>query len=873
MALVSEGQEYCSPSKRIKLDHVQQLSNYTTDIDLGRYSAPTNDICSSITADFPVSSCALNSENRKSRIDDDDDEEEEDDDDPLNVSGIQQLDSSSTTEIERDIPGGSRRKRPLSVASDENEDEEEDECDDKDEISSTVSNLSNLSGLSDLSGQEWKPIAGTMSWVQKQMLTGVNPRCILNQIVGDGVPVSEQMDDLSLWKIIVNFLSEIPRRQKLRHINTLTDVVRLLRGAKKVIVLTGAGVSVSCGIPDFRSRDGIYARLSVDFPDLPDPQAMFDIAYFSQDPRPFYKFAREIYPGQFRPSPCHRFIKMLEKHNKLLRNYSQNIDTLEQVAGIQNVIECHGSFATASCTRCKYKVTADVIRDDVFAQRIPLCPKCSTDALPSLIDSTTGEHYKSLVSQGIMKPDIVFFGEGLPEIFHESMAKDKDECDLLIVIGSSLKVRPVALIPSSIPPHVPQILINREPLPNFNFDVQLLGDSDVIISQICYMLGGEWLEVCSTPRPLTEAKHLLTREKSWRTNCDSPWADRGSDECCGDYSCDSANVGSSRHVTGDNNSQDVVNSKPVTQATSSVSSLTADPTVESDGDQYVETSVADSLHMVLDSSSVVTSDTTKCASHKERHMSIDSSTRDSGVCLSADSPVDNLATESSRDCNTDSHCVRAAENVGSNNSYKRGLLSSGICKESSFSADSTTTSSNQNAILVDPSRFCTEATNSPCAAVECGSSGISSSGSYRHMSVDSTRDSGIGDGCSSISSAVMNKERHMSLDSNDEHQKSEDNLNMLRSCWEPKIRESLATRLPDNSYYFIHPNRYIFPGAEVLYDPDDCQRSSCSSSGSSTSSSDSEGCLSEDSDNEGAEADDWERLSVSNDNPTNGRCP
>lgn len=69
---------------------------------------------------------------------------------------------------------------------------------------------------------------------------------------------------------------------------------------------------------------------------------MFDINYFAQDPRPFYKFAREIYPGQFKPSPCHRFIKMLDKQKKLLRNYSQNIDTLEQAAGIENVIECHG---------------------------------------------------------------------------------------------------------------------------------------------------------------------------------------------------------------------------------------------------------------------------------------------------------------------------------------------------------------------------------------------------------------------------------------------------------------------------------------------------------------------------------------------------
>ena len=66
-------------------------------------------------------------------------------------------------------------------------------------------------------------------------------------------------------------------------------------------------VSVSCGIPDFRSRDGIYARLAVDFPDLPDPQAMFDIHYFRKDPRPFYKFARDLWPGQFTPSKCHRY--------------------------------------------------------------------------------------------------------------------------------------------------------------------------------------------------------------------------------------------------------------------------------------------------------------------------------------------------------------------------------------------------------------------------------------------------------------------------------------------------------------------------------------------------------------------------------------
>lgn len=92
-------------------------------------------------------------------------------------------------------------------------------------------------------------------------------------------------------------LSEPPRRKKLPNVNTLEDVVNLIRTCKNIVVLTGAGVSVSSGIPDFRSRNGIYSRLAVDFPDLPDPQAMFDIQYFNRDPRPFFKFAREIYPG------------------------------------------------------------------------------------------------------------------------------------------------------------------------------------------------------------------------------------------------------------------------------------------------------------------------------------------------------------------------------------------------------------------------------------------------------------------------------------------------------------------------------------------------------------------------------------------------
>uniref|UniRef100_A0A8C2M1C3 protein acetyllysine N-acetyltransferase n=1 Tax=Cricetulus griseus TaxID=10029 RepID=A0A8C2M1C3_CRIGR len=327
---------------------------------------------------------------------------------------------------------------------------------------------------------------GPYTFVQQHLMIGTDPRTILKDLLPETIPPPE-LDDMTLWQIVINILSEPPKRKKRKDINTIEDAVKLLQECKKIIVLTGAGVSVSCGIPDFRSRDGIYARLAVDFPDLPDPQAMFDIEYFRKDPRPFFKFAKEIYPGQFQPSLCHKFIALSDKEGKLLRNYTQNIDTLEQVAGIQRIIQCHGSFATASCLICKYKVDCETVRGDIFNQVVPRCPRCPADE-----------------PLAIMKPEIVFFGENLPEQFHRAMKYDKDEVDLLIVIGSSLKVRPVALIPSSIPHEVPQILINREPLPHLHFDVELLGDCDVIINELCHRLGGEYAKLCCNPVKLSE---------------------------------------------------------------------------------------------------------------------------------------------------------------------------------------------------------------------------------------------------------------------------------------------------------------------------------------------------------------------------------
>ncbi|XP_076819924.1 NAD-dependent protein deacetylase sirtuin-1-like [Clavelina lepadiformis] len=346
---------------------------------------------------------------------------------------------------------------------------------------------------SEASESDWQPSvtpSGLIEWIQMQVVNDKDPKEIVYKLFPHITNIPEHVDNWTVWKLLVRMLSEPPRRTKLTQVNTFDDVIRLIKSSSKILVLTGAGVSVSCGIPDFRSRDGVYARLAVDFPDLPNPEAMFDITYFKHDPRPFFKFAKEIYPGQYKPSRVHRFINLLEKTDRLLRNYTQNIDTLEQVAGITKVIQCHGSFATASCQVCKHQVGCDDIRDNIFNQVVPRCPKCSSD------------------ENGILKPDIVFFGENLPEHFHRQMTADKDDADLLIVIGSALKVRPVALIPNSLPGEIPQILINRETLSHLSFDVELLGDGDTIITEICKKLGEDFTELGKESESLNEIDKL-----------------------------------------------------------------------------------------------------------------------------------------------------------------------------------------------------------------------------------------------------------------------------------------------------------------------------------------------------------------------------
>lgn len=241
--------------------------------------------------------------------------------------------------------------------------------------------------------------------------------------------------------------------KKLTSAPVLADVANNIRTghAKHIMVLCGAGISVAAGIPDFRSPGtGLYS--SLDKYGLPYPEAVFDISFFRTNPRPFFHLARELYPGAFLPTRTHYFLRLLAEKGLLQRVYTQNIDTLERIAGVPSdlLVEAHGSFATSTCVGCHRRYPQQWMRDAIMQ------PAVATGADSGIIVP------RCEVCGDVVKPDITFFGESLPARYHQLIKPDAREADLLIVIGTSLKVAPVATIPAIVGAQIPRLLINRE---------------------------------------------------------------------------------------------------------------------------------------------------------------------------------------------------------------------------------------------------------------------------------------------------------------------------------------------------------------------------------------------------------------------------
>lgn len=282
---------------------------------------------------------------------------------------------------------------------------------------------------------------------------------------------------------------------------TLDGVAEYIKSgrARKIVVMTGAGISTSAGIPDFRSPDtGLYANLAR--LNLPYAEAVFDISYFRQNPEPFYTLAQELYPGKFRPTITHSFIRLLHDKGLLSKLFTQNIDCLERQAGVpgEKIVEAHGSFARQSCIECHTPYPDEAIKQHIAEKSIPRCSGC----------------------KGLVKPNIVFFGETLPDDFfiNRMLASSADLC---IVMGTSLTVQPFASLPSMAQEGKPRLLINKEPAGNLGSradDVLLLGDCDDGVRKLAEACGwrDELEELWEKTAPSTSSQ-LAERQEPGKT--------------------------------------------------------------------------------------------------------------------------------------------------------------------------------------------------------------------------------------------------------------------------------------------------------------------------------------------------------------------
>lgn len=234
----------------------------------------------------------------------------------------------------------------------------------------------------------------------------------------------------------------------------------LLRQSKHAVVLTGAGISTPSGIPDFRSTGtGLWSN--------DEPMEVASLNTFRTSPEKFFHWFRPLASQIFNapPNPAHTALSKLEKAGCLKSIITQNIDALHQKAGSQTVIEMHGTMQTLTCTQCYHQVdAATYLADFVDNGEIPHCPKC----------------------RQILKPDVILFGEQLPQAAWYKAQQEARQCDLMLVIGSSLEVLPVAGLPmQALDRGAHLIIINNTPTYlNVRADISILEDVATIIPAI-----------------------------------------------------------------------------------------------------------------------------------------------------------------------------------------------------------------------------------------------------------------------------------------------------------------------------------------------------------------------------------------------------
>lgn len=220
----------------------------------------------------------------------------------------------------------------------------------------------------------------------------------------------------------------------------IEKAAEIIRSSQSIVAITGAGISTEAGIPDFRSPGtGIWNRV--------DPMITFSSWGFRLRPKAFYKIGLELLPPFLNAEPtyAHLFLARLEERNKISCIVTQNIDGLHQKAGSKKVVEIHGNLRTGHCIRCKREYTLEEVYQKIEKGEIP--PRCEGCRKP-------------------IKPDIVLFGDPIPYDDFLRAEAAVSESDLLMIMGSSLEVYPVAGLPrAAVDRGTKVIIMNLEPTP------------------------------------------------------------------------------------------------------------------------------------------------------------------------------------------------------------------------------------------------------------------------------------------------------------------------------------------------------------------------------------------------------------------------
>ena len=216
----------------------------------------------------------------------------------------------------------------------------------------------------------------------------------------------------------------------------------------KILFMVGAGISTSAGIPDFRSKEGLFKQLQDKY-NLKSPEEFFLKQTFLEKPQYFYEFTKLFDLSKINSTITHKFMNFFVKKNIVKYIYTQNIDGLEIKAKIPNdkLIFAHGNFYTGHCAKCNKEIDIEKINEGIQKDEIYYCPTCG----------------------GPCKPNVVFYGEGLPHRFFEKLQECKD-VDLIIIMGTSLKVQPFASIPYLTNPKADTVVFNMESVGGYTFN-------------------------------------------------------------------------------------------------------------------------------------------------------------------------------------------------------------------------------------------------------------------------------------------------------------------------------------------------------------------------------------------------------------------